>query len=75
VRLSRDGLEALLLLGGFAFVAAVGLVVFLLYPTHIHGNARLYLALIVAGLIAVPTVLHLRQRLSDHPRRNGSPDA
>ena len=72
MRLSRDAAEALLLLGGFAFVVAVGLVVMLVWPTHLYGNWRLYAALLLAVLVAVPVTLRLRRRYipdrTDGPR-------
>jgi hypothetical protein len=65
VRFSRDASEALLLLGGFAFVLAAGALTMLIWPTHIYGNWRLFAALAIAACLAIPTVLHLRRRLGD----------
>lgn len=68
MRLSKDAIEALILLGGFAIVALAGLLVVWIWPTNIHGNWRLYLTLLIGALIVVPGMLALRRRLIDRGR-------
>jgi hypothetical protein len=64
MRLSRDAIEALILVGGFLFVVAMGALVMWIWPTHLHGNWRLFLALAIAALVAVPTALKLKARFA-----------
>ena len=68
MRLSKDAIEALILLGGFAIVALAGLLVVWIWPTNIHGNWRLYLTLLIGALIVIPGMLALRRRLIDRGR-------
>jgi hypothetical protein len=62
---SNDAIEALILLGGFAIVALAAFAVFLIWPTNIHGNWRVYLTLLVGAAIAIPSMIALRRKLID----------
>lgn len=69
MKLSNDAIEALILIGGFAIVAFAGLVVFLVWPTNIHGDWRVFLTLFVGAVVVIPAMIALRKRLID--RANG----
>ncbi len=63
MKLSKDAIEALILLGGFAIVALAAFVVFKVWPTNVHGNWRVYLTLFVGAAIAIPAMIALRKKL------------
>ncbi|WP_342359859.1 hypothetical protein [Terrarubrum flagellatum] len=68
MKLSRDAIEALILLGGFGIVALAGLIVFLVWPTNIYGDWRVFLTLFVGALIAIPTMLALKKKWASPPK-------
>jgi cytochrome c biogenesis protein CcdA len=72
MKLSDDALEALILVAGFAVVAAAGLIVFLVWPTNVHGNWRVYLTLVIGAAIVIPAMIALRRRLTGKP--DGDPE-
>ncbi|MGL4323725.1 MAG: hypothetical protein ACRCTD_06740 [Beijerinckiaceae bacterium] len=63
MKLSKDAVEALLVLGAFAIIAGAAWLVLQIWPIFPYGNWRVFLTLIIGTLIAIPTVLRLRKRL------------
>ncbi|MGL4494999.1 MAG: hypothetical protein ACRCYS_13680 [Beijerinckiaceae bacterium] len=63
MKLSKDVIEAVLLIGAFAAIALAMWVVSKIWPVFPYGNWRIFLTMIVGGVIAVPLVFRLRRRL------------
>ena len=63
MKLSKDAVEALLVLGAFALIAGAAWAVLQIWPIFPYGNWRVFLTLIIGTLIAIPAVLRLRKRL------------
>ncbi|MET0606970.1 MAG: hypothetical protein ABWZ80_10975 [Beijerinckiaceae bacterium] len=66
MKLSKDAIEAIILVSGFALVAAAGSIVFLVWPTNIHGSWRIYLTLVLGALVVIPAMIALRRRLTEN---------
>lgn len=60
MKLSKDVLEGLLVIGAFAIVAFAAWIVMRIWPVFPYGNWRIFLTLIIGGLIAIPLIHHVR---------------
>lgn len=67
-KLSKDAVEALILLGGFALVALIGLIVFFIWPANIYGAWRVLLTVVVGMIIAIPAMVAIRKKLLHPPK-------
>ncbi|MBN9062822.1 MAG: hypothetical protein J0H41_10320 [Rhizobiales bacterium] len=63
-KLSKDAIEALILLGGFAIVALAAFVVLLVWPADLYGAWRVLLTVVIGGLVAIPVMIAVRKKLS-----------
>lgn len=63
MKFSKDAIEGLLVVGAFAIIAFAAWIVMQIWPVFPYGNWRVFLTLIVGGIIAVPTVYRLRNKL------------
>lgn len=75
MKLSKDVIEALLIVGAFAIIALAAWIVMLIWPVFPYGNWRVFLTLVIGGIIAVPAVYRLRNkylaRIEDNRNDNG----
>lgn len=63
MRLSKDGIEGILVVGAFAVIALAAWIVMQIWPVFPYGNWRVFLTLIVGGAIAIPMVYRLRNKI------------